>query len=335
MNIDAALEGSKRGTWALKISLIGLGATALIQLIVVIISGSVGLLADTIHNFSDALTAVPLWIAFSLARRPANRRYTYGYGRAEDVAGLFIVLMIFLSSAVAAYESVQKLLNPQPITNLWWVAVAALVGFLGNEGVAVFRIRVGSEIGSAALVADGLHARADGFTSLAVLLGVLGVAFGFPMADPIVGILITIAILFVLKDAVVTMWHRLMDAVEPDLVDTIEQVASQVPGIRSVHNVQVRWIGHKLSASLHAVVPAQLSVGGSHNLIQEVRHALFHRLPHLAEITVHADPDDKSAAELDSLTAHHEQSGMMEQGQGEPIHTHRHPDITGYSISVH
>jgi cation diffusion facilitator family transporter len=185
-------------------------------------------------------------------------------------------------------------------------AAAALVGFLGNEGVAVFRIRVGNEIGSAALRADGLHARADGFTSLAVLLGVLGVALGFPSADPLVGILITIAILFVLKDATVTMWRRLMDTVDPAMVDTIERTANSVPGVQSIHNVQVRWVGHQLSASLHIVVDAQLSVAQSHDLTQEVRHALFHRLPHLSEIIVHADPDNHSARELDSLTAHHE-----------------------------
>ncbi|PZS04345.1 MAG: hypothetical protein DLM69_02010, partial [Candidatus Chloroheliales bacterium] len=192
VNTDSALEDSKRGIWALKVSLIGLGLTATLQLIVVFTSGSVGLLADTIHNFADALTAVPLWIAFSLGRRAANRRYTYGYGRAEDIAGVFIVLMILLSTIIAGYESVYKLINPQPVTNLGWVAVASIIGFLGNELVAVFRIRVGNEIGSAALVADGQHARTDGLTSLAVLVGVVGVGLGFPQADPLVGLLITV-----------------------------------------------------------------------------------------------------------------------------------------------
>src|SRR5258708_3929712 len=212
--VDQAMETSDRGIWALKVSLVGLGATALFQLVIAILSGSVGLLADTIHNFSDAFTAVPLWIAFVLANRPANRRYTYGYGRAEDVAGVIIVLIIFALALLAAYESYQKFFHPQPLQYVWWVIAAAIVGFLGNEGVAIFRMRIGREIGSAALVADGQHARADGVTSLAVLIGAIGSLLGFPLADPIIGVIITIAILFILKDTAVTMWRRLMDAVE-------------------------------------------------------------------------------------------------------------------------
>jgi len=149
----------------------------------VVASGSVALLADTIHNFADAETSIPLWIAFSLARRKASRRLKYGYGKVEDVAGVVIVLNIFFSACVAAYESIVKIIHPQPVHNLWWIAAAALIGFIGNEVVAVFRIRVGEEIGSAALIADGQHARVDGFTSLAVLVGVVGVALGVPILD--------------------------------------------------------------------------------------------------------------------------------------------------------
>src|SRR3990172_7879516 len=193
----AALDptlANERGIWALKVSLVGLLITAIFQVFIVAISGSVALLADTLHNFSDALTAVPLWLAFSLARRARNRRYTYGYGRAEDLAGAFIVLMIFASALVVFYESIQKILHPQPLSNIGWVAVAAVIGFLGNELVAIFRIRVGRQIGSAALVADGLHARVDGFTSLGVLVGVIGVWLGFPWADPLVGVIIGAAL---------------------------------------------------------------------------------------------------------------------------------------------
>jgi cation diffusion facilitator family transporter len=240
VQIDAALESSARGIWALKVSLLLLGATAVFQLLIVLISGSVGLLADTIHNFGDAFTAVPLWIAFVLGRRAATRRYTYGYGRAEDVAGVVIVVVIFLSAVIAAYESIQKLIHPQPVSAIGWVIAAAIVGFLGNEVVAQFRVRIGREIGSAALIADGLHARADGFTSLAVLLGALGVLAGFPLADPIVGLLITVAILFIVKDTALTMWRRVMDAVDPGVVEGIEQTAAAVPGVGEVHGVRVR-----------------------------------------------------------------------------------------------
>jgi cation diffusion facilitator family transporter len=273
--------------------------------VIVLLSGSVGLLADTIHNFSDAFTAVPLWIAFALARRPANRRYTYGYGRAEDVAGVIIVLIIFASSLVAAYESYQKFFHPEPLRYVWWVMAAALIGFVGNEAVALFRIRVGREIGSAALVADGQHARVDGVTSLAVLIGAVGSLLGFPLADPIIGVLITIAILFIVKDTAVTMWHRLMDAVDPKLVEAVEQTARTIPGIEDVHDVRIRWIGHKLYAELHITVDEELSTYESHDLAEQVRHTLFDAQPKLSAVTVHVDPCGHSGRDPHVLLTHH------------------------------
>lgn len=303
--VDSALSTSDRGIWALKLSLVGLGATAIFQVIIYLISGSVALLADTIHNFSDALTAVPLWIAFSLSKRGASRRYTYGYGRAEDLAGVFIVLMIGLSAAVAAYESIRKLLDPQPISNVWWVVAAAIIGFIGNEVVAEFRIRVGKEIGSAALVADGQHARADGFTSLAVLVGAVGSMLGFPLADPIVGLLITVAILFILRDAAVPVWQRLTDAVDPEIVDNIERAASSVEGVLDVHGTRVRWLGHKLQGEMHITVDEDLPTRESHRIVEEVRHAVFHAQPRLAELIVHVDPRGRNGTDPHEVTAHH------------------------------
>src|SRR3954463_4049644 len=223
-SVDSALESSDQGIRAVKISLIVLGATAVLQLLIVLASGSVALLADTVHNISDALTALPLWGALGGGRKAAPRRYTYGYGRAEDLAGLFIVAMIALSAIVAAVEAIRRLIDPVPVEHLAWVALAGLIGFVGNELVAVYRIRVGRSIGSAALVADGLHARTDGFTSLAVVAGAGGVAAGFQQADPLVGLLITVAILFVLRDAARQVYRRLMDAVDEDLVTAVEDV---------------------------------------------------------------------------------------------------------------
>jgi cation diffusion facilitator family transporter len=289
-NVDRALETNERGIWALKISFLLLGITALFQLIIVILSGSVGLLADTIHNIADAFTAVPLWIAFVLARRPATRRYTYGYGRAEDVAGVLIVLIIFLSALLAGYESYQRFFRPEPLRYVWWVMVAAIIGFIGNEAVAVLRITVGKQIGSAALIADGEHARVDGLTSLAVLIGALGSLFGFPLLDPIIGVLITIAILFIVKDTAITMWHRLMDAVDPRLVDDLERKASTITGVQDVHDVRLRWIGHKLNADLHITVDEDLSTWESHHLAELVRQKLFDTQPKLAAVIVHVDP---------------------------------------------
>lgn len=307
-SVDAQLESSSRGIWALKISLLGLLATALFQVAIVAISGSVALLADTIHNFSDALTAVPLWIAFALGRRAATTRYTFGYGRAEDLAGVFIVLMIAASAGLAGWESFQRLLNPQPISNLGWVMAAAVVGFAGNELVAVFRIRVGREIGSAALVADGYHARTDGFTSLAVLFGAVGVLFGFPLADPLVGLGITIAILFVLKDAGIQMWHRLMDAADPDVVEDMRREAGAVDGVQEVDDIRVRWLGHRLEADLRIVVDEDLPTRASHRLAEDVRHRLFHAQPKLASIIVHVDPCGHSGNDLHHGTAHHQRN---------------------------
>lgn len=309
-SIDTALESSARGIWALKVSLLGLGATALFQVLIVIISGSVALLADTVHNFSDALTAVPLWIAFTLGRRAASRRYTYGYGRAEDLAGLFIVLMIALSAGVAGWQSIRRLIDPQPIDNVGWVIAAAIIGFLGNEAVAVFRIRIGREIGSAALVADGYHARTDGLTSLAVLFSGLGALAGIRLADPLIGLAITVAILFVLRSAVVQMWHRLMDASDPDMVDRFEHAAADVSGVQEVAGVRVRWLGHRLEADLRIVVNEERSTRESHAVAEAVRHALFHAEPKLATVIVHVDPCGHAGGEVHAAAAHHQSQGL-------------------------
>jgi len=289
-SIDGALESSAAGIRAVKISLLALGATSIAQLVIVLISGSVALLADTIHNFSDALTAIPLWIAFALGRRAATRRYTYGFGRAEDLAGLFVVAMITLSAAIAAIESVGRLIHPVAIEHVGLVAAAGLVGFIGNELVAVYRIRVGRQIGSAALVADGLHARTDGFTSLAVLLGAGGVALGFPLADPIVGLFITIAILAVLRTAARDVFRRLMDGVDPELVDAAEAALAAQPGVTGVRSVKMRWIGHRIHADAELDVDPATSLSDAHRLAHDAEHALTHAVPKLSTALVHAYP---------------------------------------------
>jgi cation diffusion facilitator family transporter len=306
-SLDDALAGSAEGIRAAKISLLGLGATALLQLGVVLASGSVALLADTIHNFADASTAIPLWVAFSISRRAPTRRYTYGFGRAQDLAGVFVVLMIALSSAVAGWESVQKLLHPQPIANLGWVAVAAVVGCLGNELVARYRIRTGERIGSAALVADGYHARTDGLTSLAVLVGVGGVWLGFPQADPFVGLGITVAILLILKDAAIQVWHRLMDSVDPDLLHQAEHAARTAAGVEGVTQVRARWIGHTIHAEALITADCDLSLSQAHAVGEAARHAMLHAVPKLSSVTVHLDPCTHDGTDPHAALAHHDQ----------------------------
>ncbi|CAL9610294.1 putative cation efflux system protein [Streptomyces sp. enrichment culture] len=303
---DRALESSARGLRALWVSLAVLGATALVQSAVVAMSGSVALLGDTVHNFADALTAVPLGIAFLLGRRAATRRFTYGYGRAEDLAGIVIVLAIAASAALAAWTAIDRLADPREMRHIPAVAAAAVTGFAGNEWVARYRIRVGRQIGSAALVADGLHARTDGFTSLAVLLGAGGAALGWRPADPIVGLAITAAILLVLRDAAREVFHRLMDAVDPGLVDAAEKALLGTGGVRGVSELRLRWIGHRLRAEVAIVVDGDLCVRQAHQVAVEAEHALLHAVPKLNAALVHADPaPTPGQADPHLVLAHH------------------------------
>jgi cation diffusion facilitator family transporter len=309
---DRPLDTSERGIRAVRLSLLGLLVTAILQVVIVAISGSAALLADSIHNFADALTALPLWLAYTLGQRLPTRRYTYGYGRAEDLAGVVVVLMILASAAAAGYESWRRLFEPEPVGQLGWVAIAAVVGCLGNEAVAQFRIREGEAIGSAALIADGKHARADGLTSLAVLIGAAGVWLGYPLADPLVGLLITIAILAIGKDAAVLMWYRLMDAVDPAVLDRLEATARGVAGVQAVEGTRVRWLGHRLQAELHILVDQTLSTRDSHEIAEAVRHALFHALPRLGPIMVHVDPCTLDGRTYHATTAHHAAAELAE-----------------------
>ena len=288
--IDPSIAASHRGIWAVKWSFIGLFVTAALQLAVVILSNSIGLLADTIHNFGDAATAIPLGIAFLFARKKPSRRFTYGYGRVEDFAGVLVVFTIFASAAVAAYESVQRLIHPHKVEHLAAVAVAALLGFLGNEGVAIFRIRVGKEIGSAALIADGYHARTDGWTSLAVLFAALGVRLGYPQADPLIGIAITVVILFIVWRSAREVFVRALDGIEPDVVSEIQHAASHVPGVRDVTEVRARWLGHQLLAEVNIAVDRELTVDRGHAIGADVHRQLVAHLPFLARAIVHVDP---------------------------------------------
>ncbi len=305
-SLDDALAGDARGIRAVKLSLLGLGATAVAQLAVVLVSGSVALLADTIHNFSDALTSIPLWIAFAVGSRAATRRYTFGYRRAEDLAGLFVLVMILASAVLAAWESVSRLAHPVAISNIPIVVAAGVIGFAGNEAVALYRLRVGRRIGSAALVADGYHARTDGLTSLAVVAGAFGVALGYPVADALVGLLISGVILVVLRQATGQMLGRLMDAVEPDLVAQVERTTAATPEVQDVSRVRLRWLGHVLEASLAITVDCDLSVSQGHRVAEEVRHRLLHEVPRLDTVMVHVNPCGHDGIDPHAATRHHE-----------------------------
>jgi cation diffusion facilitator family transporter len=288
--VDTAMESSREGMRALWISLAVLGVAALIQAGVVVLSGSVALLSDTLHNVADALTAVPVGIAFLLGRRPATRRFTYGYGRAEDVAGVVVVLIIAGSAVAAAVESIHRLASPTVMTHLVAVAIAAVIGCAGNEVAAQVRIRTGRRIGSAALVADGLHARTDAITSLAVLASVGGAALGWWWADPVVGLLITVAIVMVTWTAARQIIARLMDAVDPALVERVHVALLAVPQVDTVDSVRLRWIGHTLHAEVNLAVPDQLTLHQAHEIAHDAEHRLRHGFPRLTSATVHAHP---------------------------------------------
>jgi cation diffusion facilitator family transporter len=302
--VNPTIATTQRGMWALQWSFIILCATALLQAVVVWMSGSVALLADTIHNVGDAATALPLWVAFALARRPPSRRFTYGFGRVEDLAGVVIVGLIMVSVIVSGYESLTRLIHPQRITHLGVVALASLIGFVGNEAVALLRIKVGKEIGSAALVADGYHARVDGVTSVAVLVGVVGVWLGYPIVDPLVGLLITVVIVHIVWESSVTIFTRLLDGVDPSVIEQITHAVAHTPEVQEVTQVRVRWLGHRLHAELNMAVSPQLSVAQGHAIATEVRHQLLHHLPHLANVTIHIDPVDASGEEHHRIPEH-------------------------------
>ncbi len=316
--VDPAVFDSDRGIWATKISLAALLVTAALQVAVVVVTGSVALLADTVHNFGDAATAIPLWIAFSLTRRSPSKRFSYGYGRAEDLAGLFIVGVILASAVFAGYQSVKGFFDPPVIEFLWALIGAGILGFIGNEAVALFRIKVGREIGSAALIADGYHARVDGLTSLAVVLGAIGVWLGYPLADPIAGLIITVAILKIMASAGKTVLSRLLDGVEPGVIDEVRQTAAQSPGVEAVSEVRVRWLGHRLRAEVNVAVLSHMTVAAGHRIAEDVQHEMLHRLKYLSSAIIHVDPMESSGEDHHpSATEHSGEEEHEHHNQGD------------------
>ncbi|MCY3779088.1 MAG: cation diffusion facilitator family transporter [Chloroflexi bacterium] len=283
---DRAFLDNRLAVRTVWIALIALGLTTALQVVIYLASNSVALLADTVHNLGDALNSIPLLFAFYIARRAANKRYTYGYGRLEDIAGVFIVISIGFSAAFILVESVERLLNPLPLENLEWIALAALVGFVGNELVALMQIRVGRRIGSDAMIADGQHALIDGLTSLAVLIAVIGTLIGLPILDPIVGVVIALAIVGITWNAIKAIWYRMMDAVDPHLAEHVEAHALELEGVLAIETLRLRWVGHRMYGVMKIALPADTTLEASGEIVRAVQHEARHVIPQLEELTV-------------------------------------------------
>lgn len=296
-------DHSAEGIRATKVSLVGLGVTAVLQAVIVVVSGSVALLSDTLHNLGDALTAIPLWVAFSLGGRRPTRTYTYGFHRAEDIAGLLIVLAIGVSALLIGWESVRRLLEPRLLDHVPWVIGAGVVGAVGNEMVARYRIKVGRAIGSEALVADGHHARSDAWTSLAVVAAGIGAASGAAWVDPVAGLVVAGVIVGLLFKSAKGVGRRLLDGVAPEMVGLAERVILEVDGVRGLTDLRLRFHGHQLHVSASVAVDAELSVRDGHETAHTVEHELLHAFDFPVVATIHVDPHGMDAAH--QISAHH------------------------------
>lgn len=296
-------DPSGEGIRATKVSLVALAITAALQAAIVIMTGSVALLSDTLHNLTDALTAIPLWIAFALGRRQPTKRFTHGFHRAEDLAGIIIVLAIAASAGAVGWESMKRLTDPQPLKLAPWVIAAGLIGAAGNEWVARYRIRAGKRIGSEALVADGYHARSDAYTSLAVVAAGVGALVGWNWVDPVAGLVVAVMILVILRRTAGKMFGRLLDAVDPKLVEQAIEITGRVEGVREVTNMRLRFSGHRLLATVSVGVDPDASVTTGHDVGERVAHELAHKLPYALDAVVHVDPAGLEGCH--DLTDHH------------------------------
>jgi cation diffusion facilitator family transporter len=317
--------GEDEGVRAVTIAAVGLALTAAVEFAFAAGSGSVALLADGFHNLGDVFTTATLLVAFAIARRSADRRYTFGLARAEDVAGVLVVLAIAASAAIALTQSLAKLAGPDaPLRAPGWALAAALVGVLGNEAVAQYKVRVGRRINSVPLVADGQHSRVDGLASLAAAAGIAGSWAGWPAADPLAGLLLSAVIVWVLVGAVRDVLARLLDRVDPEVIDAIERAASSVPGASQAHDVRARWLGRSLHVLLHVNVDPEMPLGEAHALGERVRHRIFHSQPGVAEVDVHLDPAGPDQHVSHAETMHHVDAGHAGHGGDDHAHHHEH-----------
>jgi cation diffusion facilitator family transporter len=302
--------GEDQGLRAVKVSAAGLALTAAVEFAFVAASGSVALLADGLHNLGDVFTTVTLWVAFRVGRRQPDRGHTFGFARAEDVAGVLVVLAIAASAVVAAGQSMAKLAGGVPaLRNPGWALAAALVGVAGNEAVARYKLTVGRRINSVPLEADGRHSRVDGLASLAAAAGIAGAWAGWPAADPLAGLLLSAVIAWVLVGTTRDVLARLLDRVDPEVIDEVEAAAASVAGVEAVHGTRARWVGRSLHVLVHAEVDPDLPLRAAHDIGERVRHAIFHAVAGVAAVDLHLDPAGVDEHDSHGETLHHRGQG--------------------------
>ena len=311
---SSAHYGNKDAVRAVVVSAFALGLAAVAEISASILSGSASVLADGLHNAGDVLTSFILLVTFALVRRPATRRFSSGYGRFEDVATLLIIIVIILTAAAAAAESIAKFIYPANYSNIPLGLGAALVGVIANLGVSEYKLRVGRGIKSESLAADGVHSRIDALVSAGAFVGIGMAGLGLKIADPIVGVLITFAIVFVLAGTVKQLFYRMMDAVDPTIVDEITNAAASVSGVLQVHDVRVRWVGRELVAAMHVDCDAKSTLEAAHGVAMRVEEAVRQDVP-AARLEIH----------MDAGTAKHKHAVIGTALDEEDDHEHEHP----------
>jgi cation diffusion facilitator family transporter len=316
-------QGTREGLRAIRLAAVALGASAAVRLTIAVLSGSVGLLAAGLDDLGDVLTTVVLSVAFIASRRAADRRYTFGYQRFEDLSGVLVVAVIWGSAAFATYEAVMRLTGDHQVTRLGIAMTAAVLGLLANGFAGVYKIRVGRRIGSEPLIADGKHALTDSLSSVAAFGGLLGVKAGHPIADPIAAFVVVLAIVAVAVDATRRVLARLLDAVDPTIVGQIEHIAKHTDGVASIGRVQARWAGRSLYVTLTVAADGNKSLTDTHTIAENVAHRILHDVPGVAQVDVHVDPWEPHGDEAHARTAKHD-SRVPDVERTADDHEHEH-----------
>ena len=269
---------------AVAVSAVGLAVTGVVELLLAVLTGSVGLLGDAIHNLSDVSTSAVVFLGFRLSRRPATERYPYGLERAEDLAGVGIAVVIWASAAFAGYESVRKLLGHGHTAHLSAGIAGAVIGIVGNQVVARYKFHVGKRIGSATLVADARHSWLDALSSAGALAGLIAVAAGLPWGDPVAGLAVTAFICHVGYEVTADVVHRLADGIDPETIHAAEAAAGSVPGVIHAH-ARARWTGRTLRVEIEGWVDPGMTTREADALGHQVATAVAREVPEAGNLT--------------------------------------------------